>query len=270
MYSETKSLAFHKVSYIFADSTFSSSSKSVSDFFDLVNSVEFGNKTPKQLHRILELWKGHIPRGRVSDNTRTIFYSLKNFLSDNELEEYIVSDYLKARIKYYRNFSVDTKEDQLEYLHNIVEAEGLLSCFAHGMSRMQLDFFKQDAKYNYLLSSLVNIAADNFEINSITPTSELKRYGLKTIGLNEYNKHPGAFREFIEHFIDEILFYKKLSNQFSNKLPIKFRLAKKVSSSADHRLLKKAYSDPGWLFYNHPSNLMSYNLKNSIVRRLYA
>lgn len=270
MYSQAQPMAFHRAPYVYAGQMFSEGNRVVADFFELLNKIEVSNKTPKSLNRLLDLWKGHIPTGRVSSETRKSIYELKNFLSDHEIDEYIITDYLKARAHYYRNFSLQTKDDQLDYLHLVIEQEGVLSCFANGLSSSQVDFFKQDAKANYLLNCLIALGSNVSEINSIIPISELRRYGLKQISNTEYTKHPGAFREFIEQFTDEIVYYKKIAKSFSRKLPVKYRIAKTFSNSADSDLLKKIFADPGWIFYNEPSSLLSYNVKNSIARRLYA
>ncbi len=270
MYSQAQSTAFHKVSYIVARRHLPNSFNTVSNFFNLLNEIELNNKTTKQLNRIADLWNGQIPRGRVADSTRSVFFDLKNFIHEKELDEHIISDYLKARSLYYRKFRLNTKEDQLEYLHSVVEQEGVLFCYGNGYSERQLDFFKQDAKVNFLLSCLSEIAVNYEEINLIIPASDLRRYGLSHISYSAYKKHPGEFREFIERFAEEILYYQKIAKRFSSKLPMKFKLAKKLEYGANRSLLNKITAQPDWIFYNEPQALNLYRLKNSISRRLYA
>jgi tetratricopeptide (TPR) repeat protein len=270
MYSHAKQLALYKLNYSNDVQNYSSSLKTLGDFYDLLNEIEANNKTIKSLNRLIELWQGRIPRGRVSERTRTTFYQLKIFLSENEIAEDIIAQYLQARSKYHRAFTLFTKDDQLDYLHSVTETEGMLLCFASGMSNAQVDFFKQDAKASYLFACLCAVQSDTNPINIITPLSELRRYGLRSISHQEYNKHPGAFREFLEHYSEEIIYYKNLSKSFSKNLPLKYRIAKKISSSQDIKILKKISSQPDWIFYNDPSSVLSYNLKNSIARRLYA
>lgn len=270
MYSQAQPLAFHKVSYIVAGRRLPESYKTVSNFFNLVNEIEVNNKTTRPLNRIIDLWNGHIPRGRVADNTRTVFFDLKNFLSEKELGEFIISDYLKARSKYYRKFTLNSQEDQLDYLHSVVEQEGLLFCFGNGYSESQVDFFKQDAKVSFLMACLLEISDDDQEINNITPNSDLRRYGLSGITFNQFQKHPGSFREYLERFAGEIFNYQQIAKSFSKNLPAKYRLSKKLEYSSYNNILKKVTTNPEWIFYNNADNLGSYRIKNSLARRIYA
>jgi phytoene/squalene synthetase len=270
MFVQAHSLVFHRVPYIASGRLASEQWRVISNFFDLVNEIEVNNKTTKALYRHIELWNGHIPKGRVSQKTRQVFFELKNFLSDKEIGEEVISEYLSARARYYRKFILKQKEDQLEFLQSVVEPEGLLLCYANGLSYKQVDYFKQNAKASFLTSCLIAISTDSKEINSITPLSDLRRFGLSRLNYQEYKKHPGAFREFIERFSEEILYYQKLSNNFSKQLPLKLKIAKAFEHSANQSLLAKIAAEPAWIFYNEPTNLTAYKLKNTIARRIYA